>query len=358
MPHRKPPQLVKREPRRDQDGKHVATATWFIRDGHKYTSTGCDVADLERAEEVLRRYIDDKEPTAPVRAASEAIKISTVLRRYRSRALRTSRRKQGLLRQLSQLMDFWGELTVDQITAETSQRYQTGRTPYAARNELATLRAAVAQYVRTEGIQLQFKPDYGITPPRRTVPDVLNYREFVAVLRAAHRARKPLKSPCLFRYVLFGFMTGARSSLIVTASFEREPGRPWIDLENGLLHLDIGSPSGQRRKPIELADRLLKHLRRWYADDRERHVPGCQYLIHSGGGNFDCRRHFGRLLRDVLGRERAVQVISGIFRNAFASWYLTRGASLDEVARYCLPPSTTRNDSLWLILKFPRLPHI
>ena len=125
----------------------------------------------------------------------------------------------------------------------------------------------------------------------------------------------------LARYVLFSVYTATRAERVEQASFVKEAGRPWIDLENGVFHRtwegeDV--PDNKRAAPIRIPGRLLAHCRRW-------HRQGARYLVEYQGRPVNTSSGMYRLVRDVLGEEEAKGLNRHSFRHTCATWLMAAG---------------------------------
>ena len=89
---------------------------------------------------------------------------------------------------------------------------------------------------------------------------------------------------------------GARASVIEQASFVREEGRPWADLENGVFHpRPVEEPPRQGSfyaDPIPIPGRLLMHMKRWRNGKPGSRARGT--LSSAGGGRPAAAKVFGR----------------------------------------------------------------
>jgi len=71
--------LYLRPARRDKNGKVREKATWIIRDGEKYVSTGCTRTQIDEAEENLRLYLAEKYEPNRVERDIETVSVADVL---------------------------------------------------------------------------------------------------------------------------------------------------------------------------------------------------------------------------------------------------------------------------------------
>src|SRR5262249_52447006 len=147
-------------------------------------------------------------------------------------------------------------------------------TPNAARRELEDMRAAINLAI-TEGVcrdavsvHLPKKPKGRTRSLTREETAKLlwtawSYRE---VQKGVPTNRRPTQH--VAKFILTALYTTSRSARVWQASFEPEPGRPWVDVDRGLFFReapDESAPDNKRAPPIRLPRRLLAHMRRWRA---------------------------------------------------------------------------------------------
>lgn len=349
--HRREPHLFKRSARYDATGKLTHNATWIIKDGDHQAPTGCGVADIEHAKQRLHEYCVKKYAEKPLRTGleEENVYIADLIRYYLQanadwiEGMREAKRREAI-NQFKRLNTFWGGLTVDQINKLNSKSYQKGRNANTVRQELVMLRAVV-NFGAAEGkVRLALQHNYAIPPKPEPRLQFLSLPEVIALYKAARRRRHSFKgkktryaTTHIARFIVVALMTGTRSDRISRASFDREPGRPWIDLEGGIFYRRADQefvPLNKRADAIQIPDRLLRLLRVWYRHDKAHNVPGYQYLIHFEGRSVDCRRGFYTLKHDVLGPERARQINRHTLKHTCVTWLLAEGATVEEVASY------------------------
>lgn len=349
--HCKEPHLFKRNARYDETGKLTHRPTWIIKDGDHQAPTGCGLNDLERAKQSLHEYCVKKYADRPLKAGLEedTVLIADLIRHYLEANTswlegKKAYRRREIINQFKRLNEFWGGLTVDQINKLNSNRYQRGRNSNSVRKELSMLRAVVNFGAAENRVKLTLLHNYAIPPKPEARIHYLSLGEAIALYKAARRRCHSFKgkkthreTTHIARFIAVALMTGTRSERISTASFMREPGRPWIDLENGIFYRRADQefvPLNKRADPIQIPDRLLRLLRIWYRDDKARGVEGCQYLIHYHGRSVDCRRGFYTLKNDVMSKERARQINRHTLKHTCVTWLLAEGASVEEVASY------------------------
>jgi integrase len=149
--------------------------------------------------------------------------------------------------------------------------------------------------------------------------------------REVQKGAQTKKRPTLHvaRFLIAGVYTGSRSARIWQASFKREPGRPFIDLDEGVFYRaasDEVVASNKQAPPIRLPDRLLTHLRRW-------HKMGSKYVVEFQGRPADPKRAFRNLANEVLGDD-AAGVVRHTLRHTSATWLMQAGVDMWQAAGY------------------------
>lgn len=299
--------------RRTREGKLHTSARWIIRDGEARISTGCAEGEVGRAEAALAEYLKRKheaqltlEVTAAQgdRRAPADVPIADVLSLY------VDHKSEDGLASLSDMMlrvgslnDWWGNRPLSSITILTCREYlkhrleqpnrrvMTERTgtppkpikPASVRRELEDLQAAVNYHRKcglcTEVVSVWLPPK---APPKTaylTETDAAKLLWAMWTMREAQKRNRkgenagpaqPTKKYTgrhLARFLLVGLYTGTRASAICAASFWREPGRSWVDVDRGLFYrlADGQQETKKRQPPVRILPRLLAHLRRWKA---------------------------------------------------------------------------------------------
>ena len=313
-------------------------AVYIILDGGKQFRTGCGSDDLPGAEKALaehiaRRYI--AQPKARDRDARD-VTVAEVIAHYVAMKQDTVRNPRELGARCEALLAFWGDKTLDDITTATCKAYVAGRRSQSlARRELEDLRAAchmaIADNVTRQAVKITLPPK----PRARTRH--LERDSIARLLWAAYRKREvqrgvPTKKRATLhvaRFILTATYTGSRSARVWQASFQREPGRPFIDLDAGLFYRAADGEavaSNKRAPPIRLPDRLLAHMRRW-------HRKGARYVVEYQGRPADPKRAYRHLVRETLGDD-AAGVVRHTLRHTAATWLMQAGADKWQSAGY------------------------
>lgn len=167
------------------------------------------------------------------------------------------RSAQNIAYTISNLVPFWGDKRLKDITAKNCRAYAKDTTSSAGRRDLETLRAAIGHWHREYG-PLATIPAV-ILPPKSEARDRwLTRREVAKLLWAARR------TPHLRRFIVLGLYSGTRSGAILAAQWD------WVDFEESTMRRRAAKASevGNKRTPLfRLGTRLLAHLRRWHRQD-------------------------------------------------------------------------------------------
>ncbi len=329
---RKPARLWLRPASNDRE------AVWVILDGGKQHGTGCGQFDRGEAEEALAKHIASRFlATQPTRNRDAAqVTVAEVIAHYLLVKEEAARRPRELAARATALLVFWGDKTLDDITTATCSAYTKSRTSQnMARRELEDLRAAcrmaIADNVTRHAVTVTLPPK----PKGRARH--LDRDAMAKLIRAAYRKRevqrgvrtKKKATLHVARFLIAALYTGSRSARVWQASFVREPGRPFVDLDAGVFYrAGVGEQvaSNKQAPPIRLPGRLLAHLRRW-------HRQGARYVVECQGRPADPKRAFRNLANDVLG-EDAVGVVRHTLRHTAATWLMQGAVDMWQAAGF------------------------
>ena len=113
------------------------------------------------------------------------------------------------------------------------------------------------------------------------------------------------------------------------ASFEKEEGRRYVDVDRGLFYRTWQGehvPANKRAPVQRIPARLLAHLRRWRR-------MGAKYVCEYQGRAADPKKAFARLVKLVF-PDSDKRVVRHTFRHTAATWLMQRAADKLETAGY------------------------
>lgn len=333
MPRKKlPTRLWLRPASKDRD------SVWVIRNDRKQISTGCSKDNRDGAERVLQEFLTTQFSLAPKtkQRAAEEIYVAEVVASYLTVKGLTVARPKELSQRMDRVLDWWGEKTLADISRATCKQYCQDRgSSAAARRELEDLGSAINMAIKDGVCRHIIKVSVPKAPPKRTT--FLEPDQVASLLWRAYRTRKTFKGQPtnhyptrhVSRFILCALYTGSRSARIWRASFEKEEGRPFVDVEKGLFHRTWQGehvPENKRAPVQRIPARLLAHLRRW------RRL-GARYVCEYQGRAADPKKAFARLVKATFPKA-SNKVVRHTFRHTAATWLMQRRADKFETAGY------------------------
>jgi hypothetical protein len=364
------PTLKLRRYKADKKG-YVRPAQRYIYDNGEQHYLGLGEDDLEAAQAALREYVAQKhaeevaKPSGrPQRLAPHETPIADVIAHYSLKVVPRfepsegnrgkPRQKRDFLQRMDVLLDYWGEKTVDDIDANTCAGFSARHSASTARRCLEDLRAAVKRYVHDR--KMAAGGDYVFELPAANPAryGFFTRSQMARLVWAAYRkkqsysftgrrakaenrgqtretAARPRRH--IARFLLVGVYTGTRTDRIERASFYREPGRPYVDVEAGIFYRNaIGEmvPDNKRAGPVRIPGRLLAHMRRWKSN-------GARYVVeHRPGSTGSTASAFFRLLKEVLSEQEiaAMDLNRHTLKHTCATWAMIAARPIEEVAGY------------------------
>lgn len=314
-------------------------ATWLILDGTRQRGTGCGASNFDGAKAALGAYFS-KEHGRQIGSGSTRdprdVRLADVIALYGKNIVPSLARPKEARDQLLRILDLFPGERLSDVTGHTCRAYTAKRTtPSMARHELEVLRAAINHH-RKEGLHDRIVSV--VLPPKPPSRDRwLTKQEAAALIRAAWRYREVQNARATDRYTrrhVARFMVvarymGSRAAVICGASLEpkRPPGRPWVDLVNGVFY---GLPTGERetkkrRQTIRVPPALLAHMRRWRA-------RGQKYVVQwNGHPVVSISKAHRATVRDAgFGPD----VTPHVWRHSLATWLMQAGGEPGDVADY------------------------
>jgi integrase len=311
-----------RPARRNADGIVTHSGRYFILDSGRQIGVGS--TRLDEAEKELAKYIAEKyrTQTATRLRDIEQIPVRDVIAIYARDIAPDHSDPKETSRRLNRLFRFFGNKSLAEINGALCRAYlrQANSQSVAAR-DLTDLRSAINHH-RREG--LHDRVVSVITPPQTQPRERwLERSEAAALLWAAWR--RP-RCKHIAKFILLALYTGRRCSVISSASFKREPGRPWIDLSRGFLRPPEGAKITNKRNPtIPLPAKILTHLRAW-------HRNGDRYVVGWGDGSVG---RVGPSLKKIA-RDAGLPgtVTPHTLRHTAATWQMQAATDLWEASKF------------------------
>lgn len=279
-------------------------AVWVILDRGEQISTGCGKDARGEAEIRLAAHIDAKRnPVGERSRHPDQVLIGDVLSVYLDDIVPKQAKPKSAAARIGQLLDFWGERPLSEVTPATCRAYVAHRAeaekarraanpnaktkPRAvsgggARRDLEDLRAAINHHARRDLHRGLITVDLPQKSSSRT--RFLTRSEVARLLWACWRHGRTVKIPRgrhkgsfvesefhdlrhVARFILMGIYTGSRSGAIFSASIHAGANRSFVDLESGIFYrlAEGATETNKRQPPAPIPPRLLAHIRRWKA---------------------------------------------------------------------------------------------
>jgi integrase len=210
MPRRAKPPRLYLDPKRQ---------CWIIRDGPRFIRTGASEQQRGQAEKALAEYIGVKHQPEP----SATPLIADVLAVYADEVAPHRKTARNVAYHIGNLLKWWGDKAVSDITTKACRAYTATRTKPAAQADLKILKAAV-DYWNREKHPLNVVPTFWRpkdNPPRDRW---LTNSEAARLLNAARHCLH------LRRSIMLQLYTGSRPGVILALRWDQ------IDLTAGIMH--------------------------------------------------------------------------------------------------------------------------
>jgi len=321
---------------RDESGNIKKAARWLILDGGKQIATGA--TDREEAEKALAAHLASKyTPTRAEKPLSDVF-VADVISIYLADVVPGQARPEKAAERAVRLLEFFGRMTLDEITGKTCREYAAWREGKGrsnkgrgggAKRDLEDLRAAINHHHK-EGYHREVVrvvlPKKGMARQRWLTRD-----EFAKLLWTCWRTRevqegaptkkRPLRHLC--RLLLIGVYTGSRPGAIFSASWIEGDGRSYVDLEHGIFHRHAGGAieTNKRQPTVKLPDGLADHLKRWKRLDEEAGEKSGFVVRFNGARATDFDTSIKRALKLA---ELPGGVTAYTLRHTCASWLVAK----------------------------------
>nr|CAD6612613.1 integrase [Rhizobium sp. Khangiran2] len=362
---REPPRLQLEGERLNKNGS-LEAAKYVIKyydEGKGKTvkfSTGFGTGEAADAEKNFAKWLAERMSDQPIQKnrTSDELPIADVISHYIDERIppkegsvhRPLARPEEKLKYFEDLLEWWGDKTLDEIDKSTCRDFVAScKSTTAGRNRLEYLRSAI-NLAHNDGIlksmvtvHLPSKPDPRSEHLERDEVAKLLWYAYKTRRKYTHNAKRSAKTGLagttvltdyfpwrhVARYILIALYTGTRKDRIVEASFVRQPGKPWIDLQRGEYHRAApGEVVAKNKKAptIRIPRRLLSHMRRWYK-------MGARHPVEFNGKKAIDTRAFATVAEAVLGKER--KVVAHTLRHTAATWLMRQSdISIHDISGY------------------------
>lgn len=310
--------------------------TWYVHlnehGSRRELSTG--TADAGEAQAALGQFLADRRDASPSRRTPpERTMIADVLADWYEEIGADKPQQASTKARVSNLLDYWGKLTVADITTKRCKAYgkARGAAPGTIRRELGTLRAAGNYAVRERRLTEMHFVELPVAPPGRD--RWMTREEAAKLLRAALDTRADVRG-YLPLFIVLGLYTGARHEALLSLRW------PQVDLDRRLI--DFNPPGRNRtskgRPIVKLSARMVSHLRR-----ARVHGSDLGHVINDAGKPL---LDVGSSFAAAADRAGLVGVTPHVMRHTVGTWLAMKGRPLFEIGQW-LGHSDARTTKLY-----------
>jgi integrase len=223
---------------------------------------------------------------------------------------------------ISNLLKWWDDKHVSDISAKTCKAYVKTKTAPAATADLNVLKASVKywhqEYGPLDAMPIFWRPE-GNPPKERW----LTRSEAARLLWAARRYQH------VRRMILLGLYTGSRPGVIAALRWDQ------IDFAGGVMsRTRPGTPEGKRKRApkVKLGRRILAHLRRWKRLDGDEKLV-CYFTSPWHPGTRQVDEPHG-VWKKVIKAANLKGVTRHTLRHTRATWMMQKGVPIWEAAGF------------------------
>ena len=250
--------------------------------------------------------------------------IADVLSLYAEEVAPHRKSARNISYNIGNLLRWWGDKTVAQISAKACREYAATKTASGAAADIKVLKSAVTYWHENEEYgPLQIVPKFwrpAENPPKERW---LTRDEAARLLRAA----KPY--PHLRRMILLGLYTGSRPGVILALQWDQIDFRAEVMART---RAGVNQDSKKRAPKVRLGRRILAHLKRWKRlDGKGQYV--CEFTDRWHPGGRQVQDPHGSW-RKVIKAAELPGVTRHTLRHTRATWMAQAGVSLFEAAGF------------------------
>jgi len=332
-------------------------ATWVIRDGKSFCSTGRTREDRAGAEKILTDYLTEKhgKPSRKRDGDPAEIFVTQVLNIYLQDVAPKHARPEETKQRVLNLGEFWEPFKLAEITGDRCREYARWRTRQkwksatrgrarvvseaAARRELEDLRSAINHH-RREGLCREIVEV--VLPEKSTSRDTyLTRSEAARLLWAAWRAKQVMGDKAtsrdvgrhIARFIVTAVYTGSRHAAVCGAALRPTIGRGYVDIERGVFHRRAkgAKETAKRQPPVRLPSRLLAHIERWQRLGIATHAV----VEWNGKPIRSVRKGFAAAVKAAgLPTTGPDRITPHVLRHTAASWAMQGGGDEAKIADF------------------------
>ena len=248
--------------------------------------------------------------------------IAEVLAAYGSEVAPHKASARNIGYNISNLLKWWGDKHVSDISKKTCREYVKTKTVQAAAQDLKILRVAV-KYWHDEYGPLNALPIFEVPEGNPPKERWLTRTEAARLLWAARRYQH------LRRLILLGLYTGSRPGVLLSLHWDQ------IDFHSGVLSRTRSGKVQDKKKrapKVKLGWRILAHLRRWKRMDGEIKLV-CHFTSPWHPGARQVEDPHGAWTR-VVNASGLKGVTRHTLRHTRATWMAQKGVPLWEAAGF------------------------
>lgn len=223
---------------------------------------------------------------------------------------------------ISNLLKWWGDKVVSDITVKSCRAYIDTKTKPAAAADLKVLKASVLHWHAEYG-PLDAMPMFYMPPSNPPKERWLTRSEAARLLWAARRYKH------LRRMILLGLYTGSRSGVILSLQWDQ------IDFHSGVMsrtRAGVAQDKKKRAPKVKLGRRILAHLKRWKRLDGKENLV-CHYTDRWHPGSREVQDPHGAWA-NIIKESGLHGVTRHVLRHTRATWMMQAGVPIWEAAGF------------------------
>lgn len=223
---------------------------------------------------------------------------------------------------ISNLLKWWGDKRVAEITKKSCREYVKTKTPQAAGQDLKILRIAV-KYWNDEYGPLDAMPVFEVPSGNPPKERWLTRSEAARLLWAARRYQH------MRRFILLGLYTGSRPGVILKLQWSQ------INFSSAVMSRTLEGQIQDKKKrapKVKLGRRILAHLRRWKRIDGDQKLV-CYFTGPNHPGIREVADPHGAWAK-IIEASKLYGVTRHTLRHTRATWMAQAGVPLWEAAGF------------------------